>query len=180
MIIVELWSPLRDCYAQYAMAERYSDGSDGVTADSEQARILWDAALPQLRQLADDGDARAQYPISLVYQAEGLDMEQGMIWWHQAAAAGHALAQNDLGDRLVCGVGGDTTDDCDEMLGLQWYQAAAAQGLAIAYHNLADCYRNGTLIAYSSIIATDYIGCNVVCDRLGYTNRYRSRAEVLR
>jgi hypothetical protein len=139
--IVELWYPLLDCYAQYAMAERYSDGLDGVDVDNEQATALWDAALPVLRELADNGDPRAQYPIALVYQAEGLDMEQGMKWWTSAALAGHALAQNDLGDRLVLGNG--DINDCDEVNGITWYHRAAHQGLSSAYHNLGDCYRNG-------------------------------------
>jgi hypothetical protein len=64
---------------------------------------------------------------------------EAVKWFRQAAEAGSAEAQNQLGDCYADGIGVSK----DEHLALTWYQKAAEQEYPQAMHNLGRCYEYG-------------------------------------
>jgi len=71
-------------------ADQYGDALDSARADD------YHAAFYQLLPLAQQGDARAQFNIALMYHS-GLFVERSeskaMVWYQKAAQNGHPIAQ---------------------------------------------------------------------------------------
>ena len=93
----------------------------------------YDAALRELRPLAEQGLADAQYMLAMAAWPERADIRDQEVreWFEKAADQGHADAQYELGSDLL-------HDDHDLPRSKSWLLAAAEQGHAEACMNL--CY----------------------------------------
>ena len=93
-------------------------------------------ALREWRPLAEQGDARAQYYLGLLYEnGDGVprDYEKAREWYEKSAAQGEANAQFYLGLMSAFGRGGPL----DLAQAHMWYSLAAGNG-----HVCATVYRN--------------------------------------
>ena len=93
-------------------------------------------ALREWRPLAEQGDARAQYYLGLLYEnGDGVpqDYEKAREWYEKSAAQGEANAQFYLGLMSAFGRGGPL----DLAQAHMWYSLAAGNG-----HVGAAVYRN--------------------------------------
>ncbi len=99
-------------------------------------------ALREWRPLAEQGNAKAQYNLGVMYRnGHGVpqDDAEAMGWWRKAAEQGNAGAQNNLG--VMYGKGLGVPQDYAEAVG--WYRKAAEQGYATAQHKLGVMYGKG-------------------------------------
>ncbi len=100
------------------------------------------AALREWRPLAEQGNARAQANLGVMYE-NGLGVTQddaeAVRWYRLAAEQGDAWAQFNLGVMYENGRG-VTQDDAEAV---RWYRLAAEQGDAKAQYNLGNMYRTG-------------------------------------
>jgi uncharacterized protein YfiM (DUF2279 family) len=99
-------------------------------------------ASRELRQLAERGNAEAQYRVGLMYEfGKGYpaDMEQAIIWIRKAAAQGHVSAEVELG--VIYATGDRVTED--DAQSVAWFQKAATAGNATAQYNLGLLYAKG-------------------------------------
>lgn len=95
-----------------------------------------------LQQLADRGNADAQYELGLrLYEGQGIAKdEKKAVEWFQKAADQHNLpAMNALGHVYEFGQGIAK----DEKKAFEWYKKAATYGNAQAQQNLSECYEAG-------------------------------------
>lgn len=119
-----------------AIAGPYEDAGAAYT------RGDYATALRLMRPLADQGDARAQSNLGLMY-AEGKgvpqDFAEAVRWYRKAADQGYARAQSNLGLKYDDGQG--VPQDYAEAV--KWYRKAADQGYARAQFNLGDMYAEG-------------------------------------
>jgi len=87
------------------------------------------AALRELKPLAEQGNADAQFSLgSLYYQGRGTpqDYSEALRWMRKAAEQGHVFAQTTLGSIYAEGVPGLIQPDNPQAL--MWFVFAAAQG----------------------------------------------------
>ena len=111
----------------------------GVTA------YKWGAygiALREWRPLAEQGNAKAQYNLGLMYRkGQGVpqDDAEAVEWWRKAAEQGNAGAQNNLG--VMYRNGHSVPQDYAEAVG--WWRKAAEKGYATAQHKLGVMYGKG-------------------------------------
>ena len=99
-------------------------------------------AMRELRPLAEQGDATAQYNLGLLYaNGQGMpqDDAQAGKWYAKAALQGHAKAQVDLG--ALCIKGQDIPQDYTMASSL--CRLAADQGNALAQVKLGRMYERG-------------------------------------
>ena len=99
-------------------------------------------ALREWKPLAEQGDARAQYNLGMVYnKGDGVpqDYKTAVKWWKLAAEQGDASAQSNLGYMYERGQGVPQ----DSKTAVKWYRLAAKQGDAVAQFNLGLMYRRG-------------------------------------
>ena len=99
-------------------------------------------AIRELRPLAEQGNAEAQYGLGVMYEhGQGVpqDDAEAVKWYRKAAEQGEANAQFILGNMYDDGRG--VTQDYAEAL--KWYRKAAEQGDAEAQYNLGVMYGNG-------------------------------------
>ncbi|MCD7059081.1 SEL1-like repeat protein [Pelagibacterium xiamenense] len=98
----------------------------------------------QLREAAEEGDARAQFEVGAIL-TEGhvveQDLSQAAAWYERAAAQGFAPAQYRLGNLYENGQGVDKDLEQARL----WYQRAAESGNRMSMHNLASLYAGGEL-----------------------------------
>ena len=98
--------------------------------------------LPALRQVAEQGEAKAQFILGTVY-ANGKEVpqnyKQAVAWYQKAAEQGHAEAQYDLGQMYTRGEG--VPQDYQQVL--TWFNKAAEQGHAKAQYMLGVIYNDG-------------------------------------
>ena len=90
--------------------------------------------LAQLRALAEQGNAVAQYNLGFRYaNGDGVpqDNAEAERWYRLAAYQGHADAQYSLGTLYA---GGEGVPE-DHVLAYMWFNLAAAQGNEIAQEN---------------------------------------------
>ena len=105
-------------------------------------RGAYATAVREWRPLAEQGDAKAQYNLGLMYRkGQGVpqDDAEAVGWWRKAAEQGNAGAQNNLGVMYRNGHG--VPQDDAEAVG--WWRKAAEQGDANAQYNLGLIYKNG-------------------------------------
>ena len=98
--------------------------------------------LDELRALAEQGDADAQFNLGVMYaNGRGVpeDDTEAVRWYRLAADQGNAAAQVNLGIRYDIGEG--VPQDYAEAV--RWYRLAANQRHARAQLNLGVKYRNG-------------------------------------
>jgi TPR repeat protein len=85
-------------------------------------------ALREWQPLAEQGDARSQYSVGVLYERGlGVDADpaQAVSWYQRAAEQDYALAQYNLGALYQQGQGVKP----DFVAALKWYRRAAEQGI---------------------------------------------------
>ncbi len=97
-------------------------------------------AFEVFRELADQGDAKAQFQLAALYY-QGLGTEQddeaAIDWYQRAARQGNAEAQYSLGNMFLMGKAVEQSD----VKAAYWYEKASAQGHDAAGQNLANLAR---------------------------------------
>jgi TPR repeat protein len=99
-------------------------------------------ALPLLRDLAQQGDARSQTRLGLMYRdGRGVarDPVESVAWFRKAAEQGYAAGQTNLGLMYSQGQG-VPRDDAEATT---WYRKAAEQKYAWGQNNLGNMYARG-------------------------------------
>lgn len=124
-----------------APAQDYQAGFEAFQAgDYGRARDIW-------QPLADDGDARAQYGLGVLYERAGGDMapdlDRAAHWYARAAGQGHPSARNNLALMFAQGRGVERNPRRATEL---WEQAAEA-GHLMAQYNLGLAYYRGEGVA---------------------------------
>jgi len=98
--------------------------------------------LKELRPLAANGDAHAQYELGFMYD-RGLgvrqDYREAASWYRKAAEQGNASAQFHIGQ--MCDTGNGVQQDYQEAA--SWYLKAAEQGEALAQLYLGFLFEHG-------------------------------------
>jgi TPR repeat protein len=120
-------------------------------SDYQQARSAYAAgdytkAYQLFQDLAESGDTKAQYDLSLMYiQGIGTkqNIEQGLVWLNRAAEKGNIEAMLELG---VLYQKIDTVENAPQ-LALYWFEKASMAGSAVGQYNLAHIYMDGGQIA---------------------------------
>ena len=111
--------------------------------------------LRQLRTVADEGDADAQFSLGLSYaKGEGVpqDFAEAVRWTSMAAGQGHVAAQTNLGSAYYNGQG--VARDLSNAA--VWYRKAAEQGDARAQFSLGYMYAKGEGVPRDSAQAKDW------------------------
>jgi uncharacterized protein len=122
------------------------------------ARGEYAKALALLQPLAQQGDARAQFRLGVMYtygQGVPRDYAEAFQWYRRAAEQGLAIAQSNLGGTYENGYGVPQ----DYAKAFQWYRRAAEQGLAEAQHNLGQLYRDGRGVPQDFATAAQWYRC---------------------
>jgi uncharacterized protein len=120
--------------------------SDYQRARSAYAAGDYTKAHQLFQGLAESGDTKAQYDLSLMYiQGIGTkqNIEQGLVWLNRAAEKGNIEAMLELG---VLYQKIDTLENAPQ-LALYWFEKAAMAGSAVGQYNLAHIYMDGGQIA---------------------------------
>lgn len=124
-----------DKTATRQLAESYYLGRGGIEQNFSEAARWYE-------KLAQQGDARAQTSIGLMY-ARGYGVEKSLVtarkWWSFAAAQNDPGAQYNLG--LIYSRGEGVAQDYVQAV--QWYTKAAQRGHVQAQHNLGMLYHDG-------------------------------------
>jgi len=113
----------------------------------EQSRAAYQrkdyhTAFAGFQKLAEQGDARAQDNLGMMYvrgQSVPKDDQQAVVWYRKAAEQGLASAQTNLGAMYEYGRGMPK----DYQQAAVWLRKAAEQGDAFAQGNLGAMYANG-------------------------------------
>jgi TPR repeat protein len=108
-------------------------------------------ALPLLQQLAEQGNAPAQFNLAQMYhngQGVAQNNDQALIWYRKAAEQGQVEAQNYLGWFYNAAQ--------DYSPAVAWYRKAAEQGYAEAQYNLGWLYAKGRGVAQDDKQAVDW------------------------
>jgi len=125
-------------------------GVDAADAAYEKGR--YKAALRFARPLAEQGDARAQALLGLLYvKGRGVpqDDREAMKWFRSAADQGDATAQLQIG--IMYYDGRSVPQDYSEAA--RWYQLAAERGNPEAEYNLGIMYATGVGMPQDNILA---------------------------
>ena len=100
-------------------------------------------AMRELRPLAEQGDAKAQYYLGRMYRSltRGVkqDFAEAAKWFRKSAEQGHALAQHYLARHYYDGDGVAQ----DYAAAARWFRKAAEQGVGSAQRNLGYMYSQG-------------------------------------
>ncbi|MHB8455363.1 MAG: tetratricopeptide repeat protein [Acidiferrobacterales bacterium] len=137
---------LLTCVVGLAHADKSDDGFKAAKAGH------YKTAAKILRPLADQGDARAQYNLGVLYSdGRGVpqNYQEAMTWYRKAADQGFAAAQYDLGVVYATGQGVPRS----HQEAMTWYRKAADQGLAIAQFNLGLGYLTGLGVPQNNVLA---------------------------
>jgi TPR repeat protein len=132
-----------------SMTAHAADFSAGYKA---YQRRDYTAALQIFRQLADQGNARAQFSLGVMYnKGQGVtqDYEAALRWYREAADQGYVLAQYNIG--LMHSKGQGVPQDYAEAA--TWYRKAAEQGYSAAQTRLGDMYVLGQGVAQDYVQA---------------------------
>ncbi|MEZ5527783.1 MAG: HAD family acid phosphatase [Gammaproteobacteria bacterium] len=130
----------REILRQAASRQAWDDALENARAAYYEGRFA--EALAIWRPLAQQGDARAQNNLGILYRnGEGVvqDYDLAREWLLRAAAQGWARAQFSLGMMYDFGQGLAR----NEQEAVRWYELAAAQDDADAAFNLAGLYSEG-------------------------------------
>ena len=109
-------------------------------------------AVQELRPLAEQGNATAQFNLGLMYRkGQGVpqDYKEALEWYRKAAEQGDAGAQFILG--LMYDTGQGVPQDYKEAV--EWYRKAAEQGNATAQFSLGSMYQKGQGVLQDNVIA---------------------------
>ena len=109
------------------MRSLYKIDSGGNYTSHRKTSGNYATALRELTPLAEQGDAKSQYQIGVMYEngrGVPMDYKTALKWFRLAAEQGNACAQNDLGGMYSGGLGVKT----DGMTAFKWTKLAAEQG----------------------------------------------------
>ena len=115
-----------------------------------------DDAVESMRELAESGDAHAQYFMGKLYRDGPLlppDWVMARYWFDKAAKQGYAAAQYALGKLYLS----DDASVHDPELGIQWLEYAAYNGNHDASYRLGKEYLNGESVRRDTRKAMDHI-----------------------
>ncbi|MFQ5784790.1 MAG: tetratricopeptide repeat protein, partial [Alphaproteobacteria bacterium] len=113
------------------------------------------AAAREFAALANEGDARAQFNLGVMYdKGEGVpqDYAEAAKWFRKAAEQGLAVAQTNLGVYFQRGKG--VAQDYEKAA--EWYRKAAEQDYATAQYNLGVLFEIGKGVAQSDVDAAEW------------------------
>ena len=133
-------------------------------------------AAKWLQLAADQGDARAQTVLGLMYgTGEGVPKndQEAAKWYRMAADQGYALAQFNLGLMYYHGEG--VPKDYQESI--KWYRKSAEQGDADAQVALGRMYRKGEGVPRDYVLA--YMWMNVAVSNSTEEDDRERRGKVL-
>ena len=136
-----------DVFAQTNAAWGYREGY-GTAVDHVEA-VKW------VRKAAEQGFARAQYDLGLMYEfGTGVERsnEKAAEWYLKAAEQGYAEAQCNLGYMYANGTGVEQS----YVKAAEWFLKAAEQGDADAQYHLGVMYRDGTGVERSDEKAAEW------------------------
>jgi hypothetical protein len=108
-------------------------------------------ALPLYLQLAEQGNADAQFNAGLIF-ANKQDDKQAVGWFAKAAEQGHREAQTKLGFMYATGKGVAQNYNS----AVYWCYKAAEQGDVIAQYNLGQMYAKGQGVAKDNNLALSW------------------------
>ena len=123
------------CFTLNASAD-YIDGQRAYASGDYEAAIL------EWTQVAQDGNARAQYNLGWMHaNGRGIaqDFQEAIKWYTKAAEQGNVNAQYNLGNLYLRGQGASQNAN----LAFGWFIKAAAQGDGPAQYNLGRMYLLG-------------------------------------
>lgn len=126
--------------AQFNLGIAYQFGRD-TSRDLAEAQRWYQEAARQAHN-------STQFNLAFLLLREQKD-EQAVIWFKQAAQAGHAPSQRSLSRMYFDGRG--ITQDF--MQAMKWYRLAAVQGHGDAQLNLGSAYANGQGVPRDYVIA---------------------------
>ena len=115
-----------------------------------------DDAVESMRELAESGDAHAQYFMGKLYRDGPLlppDWVMARYWFDKAAKQGYAAAQYALGKLYLS----DDASVHDSELGIQWLEHAAYNGNHDASYRLGKEYMRGEAVRKDTRKAMDHI-----------------------
>lgn len=121
--------------------------SDDANASAAYKIGDYATVLKIVRPLAEQGNAKAQSNLGLMYQqGKGItrDSSQAVKWYRLAAEQGFSTAQYNLGNMYHTGDG--VVQNYAEAS--KWYRLAAAQGNAAAQSKIASNSVNSNLLSY--------------------------------
>jgi TPR repeat protein len=133
----------------FSAGSAWADWDDGVAA---YKRGDYATAYQEFRPLAEQGDAKTQFNLGIMY-ANGVGVAENDIeavkWYHKAAEQGYADAQASLGFMFDNGEGVPVND----AQAVKWYRKAAVQGHADAQNNLGVMYSTGEGVPVNNVKA---------------------------
>lgn len=162
----------REILRDAASRQRWDDAMENAREAYFEGDYL--RALSTWRPLAEQGDARAQNNLGILYRnGEGLvqDFAQARAWLLRSAAQGHAQAQYSLGVMYDFGYG--VPQNYAEAL--RWYQQAAALGNADAQYSLGVLFAEGRGVSSSLPEAARWYG---QAAQLGHANAQNILARM--
>ena len=120
------------CFTLNASAD-YIDGQRAYASGDYGAAIL------EWTQVAQDGNARAQYNLGWMHangRGTAQDYKQAIKWYTKSAEQGNFNAQYNLGNLYYSGRGAEQNNK----LAFSWFMKAAEQGDAPAQYNIGKMY----------------------------------------
>ena len=119
----------------------------GVSADYFDGQRAYasgdyEVAINEWTQVAEDGNARAQYNLGWMHangRGVAQDFKEAIKWYTKSAEQGNVNAQYNLGNLYLRGQGATQNDN----LAFSWFIKAAEQGDAPAQYNLGRMYLLG-------------------------------------
>ncbi len=133
--------------------------------------------LQEVRPLAEQGDARSQYAMGVLYEngfAVSRDYKQAATWYLKAAKQGNTDAQYNLGAMYEHGVGMPV----DYVEAARWYQPAAEQGDIDALSNLGVLYERGQGVPQDKRLALVLYNVSVALAGKANTQAVKNRQSL--
>ena len=147
----------------FSAGSTWADWDDGVAAYKRGDYVT---AYQEFRPLAEQGDAKTQFNLGIMY-ANGVGVTENdteaVNWYHKAAEQGYADAQASLGFMFDNGEGVPVND----AQAVKWYRKAAVQGHADAQNNLGVMYSTGEGVPVNNVKA--YMWWSLAMEQ-GYEN----------
>jgi hypothetical protein len=156
--------------AQTRLAEFFATGDRPEVSKNDEDAAYW------FRQAAEQGDARGQYGLGMMYLRGQIRSETAgdpliMVfqalascsyennrnahhWLLKSANQGHPGAQTALGNMLEANCGVGVSQDIEKAM--EWYQLAADQGESGAMFRLGHMYNNGGVVPFDPTQAVNW------------------------
>jgi TPR repeat protein/GTPase SAR1 family protein len=112
-------------------------------------------ALRMYRKAADTGDPAGQNALAVFLdeRSSGEFSAEAIVWYRRAAEQGLAVAQANLGQKLIV----ESSGNSDGSEGFKWLMKAAEQGYAIAENMIGCCFMDGLACAQNPEMAFAWI-----------------------